>query len=154
MDDVQPMRLSRYAALYWHEGEWQPDGPQSAYMFEPLDINAPASARPHVQSGSVRFYEKSGNRLLGEPRCYDMDFLLDGTMVYLGDRESGAWYEVASGQAIYRDPPGRWFMRWLAYKNTRRARAFTAMMLALRADTGVRLPIVDELADRIREARV
>lgn len=145
MTEIRPMVLNRFATLFWHEGDWERESKQSAFAFSPIGIDAGPRAKLSVYGSRVSVHDESGNVHLGTEHIHDLMHAYD-TLLYLGNRHDGAWYEVASGQLVYRDPPGRWFMRWLCYKNTRLSRAMNAMMIALHADQGAKLPSLDELA--------
>jgi hypothetical protein len=145
------MRLSAFARLFWHEGEWELDGKQTAFAWHPLDETEP-TARPGLWGNVVTFYDCTGNRKLSETRVHDIDFV-SPTLLCLERGGTGTWYEVMSPKIVWRESHGRWFIRWWCAKNTRQARAANAMMIALRADNGVPAPSVEQMADAIRVER-
>lgn len=115
MPDVKPMSLRRFSTLWLCEAEWEPDGPQSIHIWEPLDVDAPEDAHPYCHGlGEITFYDRTGNGLIARSvRHHEISGLEDLVLL------DGTWWQVISGQVIYRD--SRWWMRWWAQKNGRYA---------------------------------
>jgi hypothetical protein len=113
------LRIRSFCKLWFLEdGEWEKDYVQTAYIYEPLNINPPADARPYCCLIDTVIFYKDGAELTRTTH-----HALGGacnTLILLGD----TWYEIASGQCLHRN--GHWCMRWLAYKNTRRAAMMNA----------------------------
>ncbi len=128
MPEPKPVSCRGFAHLYFAEGEWEPNGRCSIYLYEPLSIEAPADARPSCcYSTEVHFYDCTGNKFLGKVRTHSFMgwsptlLLVDGT---------GLWWEVGGGTVVYRN--GRWFMRWTLYRNSREAYGANVGMLGWR----------------------
>ncbi len=102
------------------DGLVEPNGRQSVYIWEPLDVDAPADARPYCYGfGEIDFYDVTGNKQLDRRvRCH---LFIAEDLVQVRD---GTWFKIASGRCVYR--AGRWWMRWLAYKNGRHAKMMNA----------------------------
>ncbi len=143
--ELPPMVLRRFATLFWHEGTWETTGPQSAFAYHPLRVTQDANARASWFGERITFYDKSGNVKLGEESIHGLSGVAD-TLLSLGDRHAGAWYEITGGQVLYDAERGGWFVRWMGYKNSRTARAMNAMMLAFTVDAETARISVEEMA--------
>lgn len=111
-----PLSVKSLGALLVCDAEWEPAGPESVHIWEPLDIDLPADIEAYSGgSGSVRFYPEGGTTVVA------FHHRLLGDLLLLDD---GRWYEVTSGQAVYRD--GQWCMRWRAARTTRLAQMLNA----------------------------
>lgn len=139
------MVLRRFATLFWHEGVWEKNGRQSAYAYHPLRVTDDPDAHASWFGDRITFYDKTGNVRLGEESIHGLSGVAE-TLLYLGDRHDGAWYDITGGQVMYDTERGGWFVRWIGYKNSRTARAMNAMMLAFTVDAETARISVEEMA--------
>ena len=127
------LSLSRAATLWYADCEYERCGENSVYVWEPLNTAAPEDARPYCYGyGQIDFYDASGNRIIDRNVKHINLTGLAPDLLYL-DGEA-KWFEVASGQCVYRD--GRWNSRWMCYSNTRAAMKATAGMHHERPQAG------------------
>lgn len=108
--------LRAWAKLWDCEAEFEVTGPWTAHMWEPLEVNPPASAKPYTCYGNtVIFYrDRVGDDEIARCRHLDLN-TAHRSLVFLG----GRWYEVGAGAVVQRD--GQWAMRWNLAANTRAA---------------------------------
>lgn len=118
---IRPMSCSRFASVYWCECEVTKDSDVSVHLWEPLDADVPPDARPCCYGiAEIDFYDHTGNKtLLKHIRHHDMM----GMIALLPD---GRFVEVGYGNVVYREHVQRWFVRWLAWTNSRLARMMQA----------------------------
>jgi hypothetical protein len=123
---MKPMRVSLVLWAGQHEGDWEREGPNSIYLWEPLDAKkVPEDAVPSVGMGNtVNFYAPGGNRVLARDVPYSHLVEVGQECCLLTDV---GWFSVASCQVVWREGCG-WNMRWWAFNNTRWARALNAAM--------------------------
>lgn len=129
-----PMRLSRHATYWECEAEWEHEGLHGAVIWEPLDVDVSADALPYTcYLDTVVFYApgKRGREELTRTRHHSLMAAPSPHLLYLAKIGGGRWYEVSGCLIVHRD--GRWYARWLAWANTRHARAANAGMEAYRA---------------------
>lgn len=120
-NQAPPLHVSAFCKLWTLvDGLVEPCGKQCVHIWEPLDVDAPPDARPYCYGlGEIDFWPVSGkNKLAERVRCHQ--FIADD-LVQLRD---GTWFKITSGRCMYR--AGRWWMRWLAHKNTRHAKMMNA----------------------------
>ena len=112
------LSVSAFCKLWWADCEFEQIGPNSYHVWEPLNMDAPENARPYCYGlGEIDFYDSTGNRKLAHAvQCHHFNNA-HGDLLLLGN--PGIWVDVASGQVTYRK--GSWYMRWLCFRNTRRA---------------------------------
>ena len=123
------------------DAEWEWCGACSVYVYEPLNIEAPADARASCcLVNQVDFYDRTGNQSLGRTHHHELVSVVPLVVHVQG---LGLWFEIASGTVIYRN--NRWTMRWLAYNNTRLAYLATFGMEAYHD--------IDGFTDRMRSKR-
>lgn len=114
------MRLTRRETRWEVELEtngWAPDGPNTATVWEPLNVDAPPNAHPWTCYGNtIVFYRERWREEIARTTHYNLVGLSPHLL-----RIDGRWYEVGSGRVVYRD--GRWCMAWSCWANSRAARA-------------------------------
>lgn len=101
--------------------ELQPDHKFGAWLYEPLDTDAPADAHVNVcLSNTVQFYHPANEHSSGkfhnykEARFMDMVSVAD-TVVHV----AGAWWQRQGGRVLRRNE--RWVFRHTLVRNTRLA---------------------------------
>lgn len=119
---VKQMSCNAMVKAWCCDCEFERDGDYHVWLWEPLGVDdVPDDARPYCYGlGEIDFYDHSGNKLL--LRSVRHHLFCGGIDVVL--LSSGVFYEICSGQCVYR--AGRWHMRWWAGNNTRRARMLNA----------------------------
>ena len=119
------MSCNAVAFLYDCECRWRRNGRRSIEIFEPLNIDAPADARPSCWGlNEVTFYDSTGNKVIGRCTTHDIKHINPTLMRVRG---TGRWWEVGCGsvrwiESFIDENKGRWVMVWEAWDNTRAAR--------------------------------
>lgn len=112
----QPMSMRAFAWFYDCEAEFERDGPQSVFIYEPLRLPA-VEGRCSLFGNRVAMYDWTGNQKVGEVRVHEGDHAFP-LLLRLSD---GVWYEVGHRRVMQRED-GTWAIQWTGYRNTRTAR--------------------------------
>jgi hypothetical protein len=133
MNHGRPMSLSAFCKCWHCDAEFERDGDSEHWVivWEPLDTDAPADARPYVygsgeidfydRTGNIDFYDRTGYRMLARRVRYHC---LNDSFPNLLLMSDGVWREAGLGSVVHRD--GRWWVRSRAADNTRAARMMNA----------------------------
>ena len=138
--------------LWWFDGEWESTSRQTVAIYEPLDFDGPADARPYVQTYGVDFYDRSGNKMLARNVLkHGAGSSVSPMLVLVGS----IWYELGCGTCMYHN--GRWCMRYVAWSNSRAAHMANAGWYAFHHDDRWLKPIRSWLrrlrVDAVKRAR-
>lgn len=111
------LELRRVATMWDCQADFEVEGPWTAIMWEPLDVQAPLEAKPYCcYVDTVIFYrDRVGYDEVARCRHHELN-MASPSLVFLG----GRWWEVGGAHVVQRD--GKWHMRWHLAANTRAAR--------------------------------
>lgn len=114
-EGLRRLEMTRFATLWTASCEFKREKRNTIVLFEPLNTDAPANARPSCSSYCITFYDHTGHHELervNHHRCAEGAapslWLLDGE-----------WWEVGGGEVRYRD--SQWMIVRRAWRNTRAA---------------------------------